>query len=53
MRTSLSPAVIKTQRNIGLGVRLGTTDVKRVRASESAALLKFIFIIHLQKDIVV
>ena len=31
----------------GFGVRLGTTDVKRPRASASAVLLKFAFIINL------
>jgi hypothetical protein len=39
--------VICTHRSIGLGVRLGTTDVSKPKASLRAALLKVTFIVNL------
>jgi hypothetical protein len=40
---------MRTQRSIGFGVRLGTTDVSRPSTSARAALLKLTFIIDLGK----
>ena len=50
MRTSVSSAVTFTHRKIGLGVREGTTDVSRLRASARATLSKLAFRSDLEKE---